>query len=76
MAFVRRMWSGKHHRTIKGMGLITLIWTNGTAFIPIDFRIYNIDEDDKKGMSWFESTMKIRREAVTGYFNNPLYILN
>src|SRR5450756_3062693 len=47
MAFVRRMWSGKHHRTVKGIGLITLIWTDGTTVIPVDFRIYNIDEDDK-----------------------------
>src|SRR5674536_109832 len=44
MAFVRRMWSGKHHRTVKGISLITLIWTDGTTVIPVDFRIYNIDE--------------------------------
>ena len=25
----------------------------------------------KTGISWFESTMKIRREAVTAYLNNP-----
>src|SRR5674536_262769 len=30
----------------------------------------------KTGISWFESTMKIRREAVTAYLNNPLYTLN
>ena len=47
MAFVRRMWSGKHHRTVKGIGLVTLVWTDGTTVIPVDFRIYNIDEDDK-----------------------------
>jgi len=28
MAFVRRMWGGKHYRTVKGMGLVTLVWTN------------------------------------------------
>src|SRR5450759_5393894 len=27
----------------------------------------------KTGISWFESTMKIRREAVTKYLNNTLY---
>ncbi|WP_082098436.1 transposase [Methanosarcina sp. 2.H.T.1A.6] len=48
MAFVHRMWSGKHHRTVKGIGLVTLSWTNGTTVIPVDFRIYNIDEDDKQ----------------------------
>ena len=25
MAFVRRMWSGKHHRTVKGIGQITVL---------------------------------------------------
>lgn len=47
MAFVRRMWSGKHHRAVKGIGLVSLVWTDSTTVIPIDFRIYNIDEDDK-----------------------------
>jgi predicted nucleic acid-binding protein len=30
----------------------------------------------KNGISWFESTMKIRRVAVTAYLNNPLYTVN
>lgn len=47
MAFVRLMWSGKHHRTVKGIGLVTLVCTDDTTVIPVDFRIYNIDEDDK-----------------------------
>jgi len=45
--FVRRQWSGKHHRTVKGIGLITLVWTDGKVVLPIDFRIYNIEEDNK-----------------------------
>jgi hypothetical protein len=47
MAFVCHVWSGKHHRTVKRIGLVTLVWTDGTTVIPIGFRIYNIDEDDK-----------------------------
>jgi hypothetical protein len=47
MGFVQYQWSGKHHRTVKGIGLVTLVWTDGTTVIPVDFRIYNIDEDDK-----------------------------
>ncbi len=30
----------------------------------------------KTGISWFESKTKILREAVTAYFNDPLYTLN
>jgi len=47
IGFVRYQWSGKHHRTFKGIGLITLVWTNGTIVLPIDFRIYDIDNDNK-----------------------------
>jgi putative transposase len=47
IGFVQHQWSGKHHRTVKGIGLITLVWTDGTVVFPIDFRIYNIDEDNK-----------------------------
>ncbi|HET8689534.1 MAG TPA: transposase [Methanosarcina sp.] len=47
IGFVRHQWSGKHHRTVKGIGLITLVWTDGTVVLPIDFRIYNIEEDNK-----------------------------
>jgi putative transposase len=47
IGFVRHQWSGKHHRTVKGIGLISLVWTDGDIVLPIDFRIYNINEDNK-----------------------------
>jgi len=47
IGFVRYQWSGKHHRAVKGIGLITLVWTDGTVILPVDCRIYNIDEDNK-----------------------------
>src|SRR5450756_2858004 len=71
MAFVRRMWSGKHHRTVKGIGLITLIWTDGTTVIPVDFRIYNIDEDDKTKNDHFRDM--IDKSEERGF--NPEFVL-
>lgn len=47
IGFVRYQWSGKHHHTVKGIGLITLVWTDGNIVLPVDFRIYNIEEDNK-----------------------------
>jgi len=38
-------WSGKHHKVIKGIGLITLVWTDGENTFPIDYRIYDKDGD-------------------------------
>jgi len=47
IGFVRYQWSGKHHRSVKGIGLVTLLWTDGKKYLPVDFRIYDIDEDEK-----------------------------
>lgn len=33
-------WSGKHHRVVKGINLLTLLWTDGEAHLPCGFRVY------------------------------------
>ncbi|MDP9309948.1 MAG: transposase [Chloroflexota bacterium] len=38
---VTRHWSGKHHRVVQGINLLTLVWTDGTACLPCDCRIYD-----------------------------------
>ncbi len=42
---VTRHWSGKHHRVVQGINLITLLWTQGDRAVPCDYRIY--DKADK-----------------------------
>ena len=42
---VTRHWSGKHKRVVSGINLVTLLWTDGERYIPIDYRIYNKKED-------------------------------
>jgi len=71
MGFVRYQWSGKHHRTVKGIGLITLVWTDGATVIPLDFRIYNIDEDDKTKNDHFLDMLNKAEER--GF--NPQFVL-
>ena len=34
-------WSGKHHRVVRGINLDSLVWSDGTARIPCDFRVYD-----------------------------------
>jgi hypothetical protein len=34
-------WSGKHHRVVKGINLLTLLWTDGARRLPCDFRVYD-----------------------------------
>src|SRR5262249_2334949 len=33
-------YSGKHKKVVKGINLITLLWTDGDRHVPIDYRIY------------------------------------
>jgi len=45
MALVTQHWSGKHGRVVQGINLVSLVWTNGDACLPCDFRIYNKSQD-------------------------------
>lgn len=45
MELVTSHWSGKHGRVVMGINLISLLWTNGRARLPCDFRVYNKKED-------------------------------
>jgi len=44
---VRWQWSGTHHDVVKGIGVITLLWTDGDRHVPVDFRVYDPDGDGK-----------------------------
>jgi putative transposase len=41
MDLVTRHWSGKHRRVVAGINLLTLLWTDGEALIPVDYRVYD-----------------------------------
>lgn len=51
-------WSGKHHRIVKGISLVTLLWSDGTSIIPLDFRVYNHDRDGKTKNDHFQDMLK------------------
>ncbi len=42
---VTRHWSGKHHRVVRGINLLTLLWTAGERLIPVDYRLYDKARD-------------------------------
>ena len=37
--------SGKHHRVVRGINVISLLWTDGDRHIPCDYRIYDKAKD-------------------------------
>ena len=41
IALVHRHWSGKHHRVVSGINLVTLLWSDGTDAIPCDYRLFD-----------------------------------
>jgi hypothetical protein len=46
MELVHHVWSGKHKRVVKGIDLITLLWSDGDRHLPCDYRLY--DKSDGK----------------------------
>jgi len=47
MALVKRQYSGKHHGVVQGIALVNLLWTDGRAMVPIDYRVYAPSHDGK-----------------------------
>ena len=45
IALVRRPWSGKHHRGVHGINRVTLLWRDGDAGMPCDYRRYHTPTD-------------------------------
>ena len=62
MDLVYRQWSGKHHRVVNGINSCTLLWTDGNAIIPVDFRIYDIDADGKTKNDHFRDMLRKAKE--------------
>ena len=49
MALVGHFWSGKHHRVVKGVNLITLYYTDPQGRgLPVNDRVYDKSEDKTK----------------------------
>jgi hypothetical protein len=66
------LYSGKHHRTVKGIGLITLVYTDIKGVcLPVNFRIYDKSSGKTKN-DYFQEMVKevlrwgLRPKIVTG----------
>lgn len=57
MDLVYHHWSGKHHRVVEGINITTLLWTDDTAIIPVDFRVYDKDTDGKSKNDHFRDML-------------------
>ena len=55
---VTRHQSGKHKRVVSGINLITLLWTDGERYLPVDYRIYNKSSDRLTKNDHFRSMLQ------------------
>src|SRR6266536_3191082 len=58
IALVHRHWSGKHHRVVAGINLVTLLWSDGTNTIPCDYRRYDKPIDTLTKNDHFRAMLK------------------
>jgi len=59
---VTRHWSGKHKRVVLGINLVTLLWTDGERYIPVDYRIYHKEQDGLTKNDHFEAMLHLAYE--------------
>jgi len=69
MALVSRHWSGKHHEVVQGINLMSLVWSDGDACLPCDYRIYNKAQD---GLSKNDHFREMLQQAHTRGFQPSL----
>ena len=62
MALVSRHWSGKHHQVVQGINLISLVWSDGDACFPCDYRLYNKAQDGLSKNDHFRSMLEVAKE--------------
>lgn len=71
MELVTHHWSGKHRRTVRGINLLTTLWTDGERQIPCDYRIYDKVHDGLSKNDHFQAMMQRAHER--GF--QPEYVL-
>lgn len=60
VALVGHFWSGKHHRVVKGINLITLYYTDTAGrHMPVNYRIYDKSEDKTKNDYFREMLIEV-----------------
>jgi len=61
MDLVHRQWSGKHHDVVKGIGLLTMLWTDGDRNLPCDYRLYDKVTDGKTKNDHFRDLLDVAK---------------
>ncbi len=71
ISLVKNQYSGKHHRTVNGINLINMLWTNGEKIVPVDYRAYDPGRDGKTKNDHFREMLDFAEKR--GF--SPDYVL-
>ena len=53
----KKQYSGDVHGLEMGISLVNLLWTDGEKFIPVDYRVYHRENDDKTKNDHFQEML-------------------
>lgn len=59
MGLVHHVWSGKHQQVVKGIDLLTLLWTDGDRHLPCDYRLYDKSNDGLSKNDHFRELLRV-----------------
>src|SRR5215208_4928168 len=62
IALVHRHWSGKHHRVVAGINLVTLVWSDDTHAVPCDYRLFDAPNDGLTKNDHFQAMLQTAKE--------------
>ncbi|MFS8839594.1 transposase [Synechococcus sp. R6-5] len=71
MELVTFHWSGKQRRVVQGIALMTLLWTQGQALLPCDFRVYDKPAGGQSKNQHFREML----QTAHGRGFRPAYVL-
>lgn len=67
----KKQYSGCEHKLENGIALVNILWTQGKQFVPIDYRIYQKQNDDKTKNNHFQDMLQRAKQRDF----SPLYVL-
>jgi putative transposase len=62
MALVTQHGSGKQQATMRGINLLTLLWTDGERYIPCDYRLYDKATDGLSKNDHFRALVQVAHD--------------
>ncbi len=61
MDLVTPHWSGKHKAVVRGINLVTAVWYDGGRLLPVDYRVYHPEADNKTKNDHFADMLAAAR---------------